>query len=240
MKKVLITLLIFLPLFFNSCKKEELPTPNQINFLMDEEPQALVDSLETLFFDNPMTSDVSSTSEAIIMDYPEFMDYDPFTVVSVRRGSVDLCVRGLEITKEQREKLNRAWSSKIDCQRENKKTISLIHRNIENWSKNWKADMWKNWYIPQKTELNDKLKRGLISEREYKNKIDELNSQWESKMKWHNGQVREKIKNNIDRATACGKIKDCEKIWLNSVLEIVGREKYKNWIRCYKHHYKRK
>jgi len=34
------------------------------------------------------------------------------------------------------------------------------------------------------------------------------------------------------------KIKDCEKIYLESVMSILGKGKYKKWISCYKYHYK--
>lgn len=240
MKKILFTLLLSLPLFFNSCEKEGLPTPNPINLLVDEEPQALVDSLGTLVFDNPMTSDVTSMSDAVIMDYPTFMDYDPFTVVTVRTGSVDSCLRGLEINKEQKEKLSKAWLSKLDCQKENKLKIARLHREIESWAKTQKQNYYQNWYLVEKGKIEYDFKMGVINQTQYKEKMASLEKTWNSKMSYLNGQVKEKIKNNVDRATACGKIKDCEKIWLNSVLEILGREKYKRWIECYKHHYRKK
>lgn len=241
MKKILFTLLLSFPLFFNSCQKDlPSPNPNPINLLVDEEPQALVDSLGTLVFDNPMTSDVSSMSEAIIMDYPTFMDYDPFTMVTVRTGIVDSCVRGLEITKEQKEKLSKAWLSKIECQKENKLKISRIHREIETWAKTQKQNYYQNWYLVEKVKIEYDFKMGVINQTQYKEKLASLEKTWNNKMSYLNGQVKEKIKNSVDRASACGKIKDCEKIWLNSVLEILGKEKYKKWIECYKYNYKKK
>jgi len=57
-------------------------------------------------------------------------------------------------------------------------------------------------------------------------------------MDYLNTQVREKIQSNIQKAEACGKIKDCEKIYLESVMSILGKGKYKKWISCYKYHYK--
>lgn len=182
------------------------------------------------FFDNPVTVEVTATTDAVIEDYPAFIDYDPFTNALVRRtGSVDSCVKGLELTQSEKEKLNKAFLAKIDCQKANKLTIASIHRNIESWAKTWKADMWKNWYLPQKEAAGGD-----------KDKIAALNIQWESKMKWHNGQVKEKIKKDLKRAEAAGKIKDCEKIYLQSVLDILGKTKYKKWIECYKYHYRKR
>ena len=53
-------------------------------------------------------------------------------------------------------------------------------------------------------------------------------------------QVKEKIKASLERAEACGKIKDCEKIYLDKVLDILGKTRFKKWIECYKHNYKKK
>lgn len=92
----------------------------------------------------------------------------------------------------------------------------------------------------EKGKLDDSLKRGLITEIQYKEKLAMLNKTWAGKMTYLNEQVKEKIKLNVERAEACGKIKDCEKIWLNSVIEILGKTRYKKWIECYKYHYKRK
>lgn len=233
MKKLLLSLFLVGALAFSSCEKEPLPSPNPEptpSLLADEEPQSLVDSMIATFFDNPVTVEVTSTTDAVIEDYPAFIDYDPFTNALVRRtGSVDSCVKGLELTQSEKEKLNKAFLAKIDCQKANKLTIASIHRNIESWAKTWKADMWKNWYLPQKEAAGGD-----------KDKIAALNIQWESKMKWHNGQVKEKIKKDLKRAEAAGKIKDCEKIYLQSVLDILGKTKYKKWIECYKYHYKKR
>jgi hypothetical protein len=67
-----------------------------------------------------------------------------------------------------------------------------------------------------------------------------LEKTWVSKMNYLNGQVKEKIKLSTGRAEACGKIKDCEKIYLSKVLDILGKSRYKKWIECYKYNYKKK
>ena len=132
MKKLILSLFIVGALVFSSCEKEPVPTPNpdlNVTLLADEDPQALVDSLGTLVFDNPMTSEVTPVSDAKILDYPDFLDYDPFTNALVRRtGSVDSCVKGLELTSAEKEKLTKAFLAKIDCQKYNKEIISKIHR----------------------------------------------------------------------------------------------------------------
>ena len=52
--------------------------------------------------------------------------------------------------------------------------------------------------------------------------------------------AKDKIKNNIARATASGKIKDCEKIYLKSIKEILTAEQFEKWVKCFKEKYKKK
>jgi hypothetical protein len=240
MKKIVLTLLLVLPFLFNSCKKEPIPQPPQqiINLLVDEEPQALVDELE-LTLTLPEVTDIN-VEDASITDYPEFLDYDPFTVITTRTKSADSCVRNLEVLKSQKEQLNKAFLSKIECQKANKSTIARIHREIESWAKNQKENYYRNWYMVEKSKLEFDLIHDVITESQYKEKLTALEKTWKSKMNYLNAQVREKIKSNVQRAECAGKIKDCEKIYLESVMTILGREKYKRWISCYKHHYKKR
>lgn len=223
----------------NGCKKETVPTPNPIiNLLVDEEPQALVTELETTLT-LPETTDLNA-GDVLITDYPAFLDYDPFTVVMARTNSADSCLRGLEVTKAQKEQLTKAFLAKIECQKANKATVGRIHREIESWAKTQKENYYKNWYLVEKAYYDDLLKKGLITQTQYKEKMDALEKTWKSKMDYLNNQVKEKMKSSTQKAEATGKIKDCEKIYLESVMSILGKEKYKKWISCYKHHYKNK
>ena len=242
MKKLILSLSLVGVLMFAGCEKEPIPTPNPIvNLLADEEPQALVDSLGTVVFDNPMTSEVTPVADAKILDYPDFLDYDPFTNALVRRtGKIDSCVKDIELTAAEKESLAKAFAAKIDCQKENKLTVARIHRDIEYWAKVQKENYYKNWYMVEKGKLLDSLKNGLLTEAQYKEKMASLEKTWAGKMSYINGQVKEKIKLSIQRAEACGKIKDCEKIYLEKVLNILGKSRYKKWIECYKYHYKKK
>jgi len=244
MKKLILSLSLVGVLMFSSCEKESVPTPNPdsiVNLLFDEEPQALVDSLGTVVFDNPMTSEVTPVADAKILDYPDFLDYDPFTNALVRRtGKIDSCVKGIELTAAEKESLAKAFAAKIDCQKENKLTVARIHRDIEYWAKVQKENYYKNWYMVEKGKLLDSLKNGLLTEAQYKEKMASLEKTWAGKMSYINGQVKEKIKLSIQRAEACGKIKDCEKIYLEKVLNILGKSRYKKWIECYKYNYKKK
>lgn len=82
MKKIILSLVLVGMIGFMGCEKEPIPTPNPtVNLLVDEEPNAVVDSMGTVIFDNPMTSDITPVTDATIMDYPLFLDYDPFTMV---------------------------------------------------------------------------------------------------------------------------------------------------------------
>jgi Rps23 Pro-64 3,4-dihydroxylase Tpa1-like proline 4-hydroxylase len=130
--------------------------------------------------------------------------------------------------------------AKIECQKQNKLTIARIHREIESWAKTQKENYYKNWYLVEKGKLDDSLKRGLLTQTQYKEKLTSLEKTWAGKMSYINGQVKEKIKLSIERAEACGKIKDCEKIYLQKVLDILGKTRYKKWIECHKYNYKRK
>jgi hypothetical protein len=223
----------------NGCKEEVIPTPNPIvNLLIDEEPQALVSELESTLT-LPEVTDIN-VGDVSITDYPLFLDYDPFTVVMARTNSADSCLKGLEVTKAQKEQLTKAFLAKIECQKTNKATIARIHREIESWAKTQKENYYKNWYMVEKNKLNDSLKLGLLTEAQYKEKLSMLEKTWKSKMDYLNNQVKEKLKSNTQKLEATGKIKDCEKIYLESVMSILGKEKYKTWISCYKHHYKSK
>jgi hypothetical protein len=136
MKKHIILALVAITFLvtINGCKKETIPTPNPIiNLLVDEEPQALVTELETTLT-SPETTDMS-VGDVSITDYPAFLDYDPFTVVMTRTKSVDSCLKGLEVTKAEKEHLNKAFLTKLECQKANKTTIARIHRDIEYWAK---------------------------------------------------------------------------------------------------------
>jgi len=242
MKKILFPLFATVVLAFAGCEKEPIPSPApEVNLSMDETPQSLVDTLGTVILDNPMTSEVTASTEAAILDYPDFLDYDPFTNAVVRRtGKIDSCVKGIELTAAEKESLAKAFAAKLDCQKANKATIAKIHREIESWAKTQKENYYKNWYMVEKGKLLDSLKRGLLTEAQYKEKMTALEKTWASKMNYLNGQVKEKIKMSIGRAEACGKIKDCEKIYLDKVLDILGKSRFKKWIECYKYNYKKK
>ncbi len=240
MKNIILSLLLVCGIgFISSCEKEPItPSPDPYALLLDEQPILLVGELESTLT-LPEVTDIN-VGDVSITDYPAFLDYDPFTVVTTRTNSADSCLRGLEVTKAQKEQLSKAFLAKIECQKANKATIARIHREIEYWAKVQKENYYKNWYMVEKNKLNDSLKLGLITESQYKEKLASLDKTWKNKMDYLNSQVKEKIQSNTQKAEATGKIKDCEKIYLESVMSILGKEKYKKWISCYKHHYKKK
>ena len=240
MKKLILPLIIAGALAFSGCEKEQVPSPNPfVSLLVDEDPQSVVDTLEANIFNNPLTSDVSASTNAVIMDYPLFLDYDPFTAVVVRGNNVDSCVKGIEITKSERELLNSAWKSKIECQSANKKVLYSIHRKLEVWAKEKKDSLYLD-YQSKRNYVLEAYSKGLLTLDQKNEAINKLELAYKQSLLNVNSSLKEKIKNNLDRAEACGKIKDCEKIWLNSVLEILGKTRYKKWIECYKYNYKKK
>jgi hypothetical protein len=125
MKKHLILALVTLSFLvtMNGCEKEVIPTPNPIiNLLSDEEPQALVSELE-LTLTSPEVTDMN-VGDALITDYPAFLDYDPFTVVMARTNSADSCLKGLEVTKAQKEQLSKAFLDlKLNVKKQIKKQL---------------------------------------------------------------------------------------------------------------------
>jgi hypothetical protein len=241
MKKIILSLVLVGMIGFMGCEKEPIPSPNPtVNLLVDEEPNAVVDSMGTIIFDNPMTSDITPITDATIMDYPLFLDYDPFTMVMSRTNKIDSCVKGIEVTKAEKELLSKAHLDKVECQKQNKIIVARINREIETWAKTQKYNYYVNWYMVEKSKIDYDLKMGVITEAQYKEKLMGLEKTWVSKMSYLNNQVKEKIKKNLDRATACGKIKDCEKEYLNKVLDILGKTRYKKWMECHKCNYKKK
>jgi hypothetical protein len=241
MKKIILSLVLVGMIGFMGCEKEPIPSPNPtVNLLVDEEPNAVVDSMGTIIFDNPMTSDITPITDATIMDYPLFLDYDPFTMVMSRTNKIDSCVKGIEVTKAEKELLSKAHLDKVECQKQNKIIVARINREIETWAKTQKYNYYVNWYMVEKSKIDYDLKMGVITEAQYKEKLMGLEKTWVSKMSYLNNQVKEKIKKNLYRATACGKIKDCEKEYLNKVLDILGKTRYKKWMECHKYNYKKK
>jgi hypothetical protein len=263
MKKIILSLVLVGMIGFMGCEKEPIPSPNPtVNLLVDEEPNAVVDSMGTVIFDNPMLSDVTESTDVTIMDYPLFLDYDPFTmIVSRGKGDVDSCVKGIEVTKAEKELLNKAHLAKLECEKTNKEILYKLHREIESWAKTEKATMYKK-YLATRDSLyrdfqmkvayvNDKYDKGLITadqkkksltelETKYKNDIAALEKSYANGLNLLNGKVKEKIKTNSDRTTTSGKIKDCEKEYLNKVLDILGKTRYKKWMECHKYNYKKK
>lgn len=241
MKKIILSLVLVGMIGFMGCEKEPIPSPNPtVNLLVDEEPNAVVDSMGTIIFDDPMTSDITPITDATIMDYPLFLDYDPFTMVMSRTNKIDSCVKGIEVTKAEKELLSKAHLDKVECQKQNKIIVARINREIETWAKTQKYNYYVNWYMVEKSKIDYDLKMGVITEAQYKEKLMGLEKTWVSKMSYLNNQVKEKIKKNLGRATACGKIKDCEKEYLNKVLDILGKTRYKKWMECHKYNYKKK
>jgi hypothetical protein len=262
MKKIILSLVLVGMIGFMGCKKEPIPTPNPtVNLLVDEEPNAVVDSMGTVIFDNPTLSDVTPSTDATIMDYPLFLDYDPFTLITARSGGVDDCVKGIEVTKAEKELLTKAHLAKLECEKINKELLSKSNREIEAWAKREKLAMY-NKYMKTKDSLyadckmkiayvNEQYTKGLITletktkllneiETKRNNDLLALEKSYKSGLESLNNKLKEKIKTNTDRKDKCDKIKDCEKEYLNKVLNILGKERYKKWMECHKYNYKKK
>jgi hypothetical protein len=238
MKKYILPLILFFGISLNSCKKETIvPTPDSYELLIDEQPSSLVDELGINLFD-PYMIEITPSADAVITDYPAFIDYDPFTTVTLR-GGVDSCLFGISVTKAEKEKLTVLFNNKLDCQKANKELISKIHRDMELWVKNEKASLYKT-YMYNRELAKKMLTDGKITEAQYKDKIAYLEKKYSDDLKTLNATLKNKIQSSIDKMTAIGKIKDCEKFYLNGVMELLGKQRFKLWIECYKKFYKSK
>ena len=205
MKNLLLALFTTTLLVIGSCEKEPLPMPNP-NYIVtaDEQPTALVTELETNLNDGEVTD--LNLGDVKITDYPAFIDYDPFTVVVTRTNSADSCLKGLEVTKAEKEQLARVFKNKIECQRYNKVIITKVHREIEAWAKTQKENYYKNWYLVERGKIEYDFKMGVITQLQYKEKIATLEKTWANKMMYLNGQVKEKMKASTEKLAATSRI----------------------------------
>lgn len=228
-----------------SCKKDEAPTVPADSTLPNEQPVALGDSLGEII-DNPEIVDASMAADLTISSYPTFLETDYFSLAVVegpQGGKEDsmnkICTGGFKLTKAQKEKLAAAHKAKEECMDANRKLLKAIDREIEAWAKEEKSKIIANTKTAMDS-INKLFAAGKITPTQKKEMLNQLELKRAAAIKELTGNVKEKIKKHVNRATLSGKIKDCEKIYLKSIKEILTAEQFEKWIKCHKEKYKKK
>lgn len=228
-----------------SCKKDEAPTVPADSTLPNEQPVALGDSLGEII-DNPEIVDASMAADLTISSYPTFLETDYFSLAVVegpQGGKEDsmnkICTGGFKLTKAQKEKLAAAHKAKEECMDANRKLLKAIDREIEAWTKEQKSKIIANTKTAMDS-INKLFDAGKITASQKKEMLNQLELKRAASIKELTGNVKEKIKKHVNRATWSGKIKDCEKIYLKSIKEILTAEQFEKWIKCHKEKYKKK
>jgi hypothetical protein len=259
MKKLLLLSFISI-LMLTNCGKETI-TPNVVdnyNISLDEQPSLLSSELELILLSPLITDD--NLGDVLIMDYPSFLNEDIFASVGVKNKNEDSCLKSLEVTKYQKEQLNKAFLARIECQKSNKAEIAKIHREFEQWANTQKKILYTQFlktkdslyadfkmkvaYVSEKYSkglITLEQKQKLLNELEIKrnNDLAYLEKSYKLSLEALNKEMMEKIKTSLKKKEYSGKIKDCEKIYLESLMKILGKEKYKRWISCFKYNYRK-
>lgn len=228
-----------------SCKKDEAPTVPADSTLPNEQPVALGDSLGEII-DNPAIVDASMAVDLTISSYPTFLESDYFSLAVVEGPQGDkedsmnkICTNGIKLTKAQKEKLLAAFKAKEECMDANRKLLKAIDREIEAWTKEQKTKIIANTKTAMDS-INKLFDAGKITASQKKEMLNQLELKRAAAIKELTGNVKEKIKNNVNRATLSGKIKDCEKIYLKAIKDILTAEQFEIWVKCHKEKYKKK
>jgi hypothetical protein len=231
-----------------SCKKDAAPAnQNPIdNTLPTEQPAALGDSLGDIL-DNPTMADASMSADLTYESYPAFLETDYFNLAVVEgangSGNIDsinkICCGSFKLSKAQKEKLVAAHKAKEECMDANRKILKNIDEEIKAWAKTQKENIIAKTKL-QMDSINKLYAAGTITAAQKKEMANKLELTRADLLKGLAAKAKDKIKNNIIRAAASGKIKDCEKIYLKSIKEILTAEQFEKWVKCFKEKYKKK
>jgi len=88
-------------------------------------------------------------------------------------------------------------------------------------------------------EIMAAFRSGKITEKERDAKLMQAKKNLAEGMMKIRATIREKVKNIKERMEAAGKIKNCEREYLNGVIEIIGKENYAKWVRCHKMNFRK-
>lgn len=237
----LVALAMVFALAVSSCKKDELvDAGNQIaiELAADETVDAVVDSLGS-FLEDPIVTDATEDQELEIMSVPEILDTDYFSFVETRGGRKDSMVKScsdiLKITRENKEALAKLHKAKIECMKANREVLSRVDGKFRGEAIEMRRALMEK-YKAAVDEIMVAFRNGKITEKQRDEKLKAAKKNLTEGLMKIRSVIREKIKNAKDRLEAAGKIKNCEREYLNGVKEVIGKENYAKWIRCHKMH----
>ena len=236
-----LTLALVLTLAVTSCKKDSLvdvPKQAETELAIDETSVAMADSLGD-FIENPILSEATESLDLQIMSIPEVLDTDYFIFVEARGGrkdsSLKSCSGSLNLTRDQKAALARLHEAKINCMKVNRETLNKLDEMAHNYGKELRRDAMAK-YNQDVEYIMKTFRTGAITEKVRDAKIAAAKKTLEESLSKIRSAVREKIKNATERAECAGKIKNCERIYLDGVMDVLGKENFAKWARCHKMH----
>lgn len=237
----LLALSMVFALAVSSCKKDELVDAGKqvvIDLATDETSVAMADSLGD-FMENPIITDATEDQELEIMSVPEILDTDYFIFVETRGGRKDSMVKScsgvLKLTRDQKAALAKLHAAKMDCMKANREILHRLDAMAHNYGKELRhAAMEK--HKDRVESIMKSFRNGDITERERDTKMEAARKTLKESLSKIRGAVREKIKSATERLEAAGKIKNCEREYLDGVMDVLGRADYAKWARCHKMH----
>ena len=225
----------------SSCKKDELADSCKqivIDLAADETSVAMADSLGD-FMENPILSEATESLDLQIMSVPEVLDTDYFIFVEARGGrkdsSLKSCSGSLNLTRDQKAALARLHEAKMHCMKANRETLHKLDEMAHNYGMELRRTAMDK-HKDQMESIMKSFRNGDITERERDTKIAAAKHTLKENLSKIRAAVREKIKNATERAEAAGKIKNCERIYLDGVMDVLGKENFAKWARCHKMH----
>lgn len=237
----LLALAMVFALAVSSCKKDELvDAGNQIviELAADETVDAVVDSLGS-FMEDPIITDATENEELEIMSVPEILDTDYFMFVETRGGRKDSMVKScsgsLNLTRDQKAALAKLHAAKMECMKTNREILNRLDGMAHNYGKELRSDAMAK-YNNDVESIMKSFRNGTITEKERDAKIAAAKKTLKESLSKIRAAVREKIKSATERLEAAGKIKNCEREYLDGVMDVLGRADYAKWVRCHKMH----
>ncbi len=242
-------LLLFTILFIGSCVKEPSNnTPSQFNLSADETPSAVTDTLINVI-ENPTISDAGLLLDLVITSYPSIIESDYFVFAEMegpqggkltsKDSSIKKCSDEFKITAEQKAQLNKAFIAKEECMKSQRDLVKSIDKKIEEWAKAEREAIMAK-FKNAVNEINMAYQAGKITESQKKEMLSAAEKTRNESLAKLKMTAKEKLKASLERATASGKIQNCEKIYLETIKKILGEEKYAKWIKCHKWQYRKK
>ncbi len=242
---------------FSACKKmkdpERCATHDMASAIApDETIDAQIENLGN-FMEEPIISEATETEDVFIQSLPDIIALDYFNTEASgdagtpggdrmgsdkkRDSSLHACKAALRLAVENKEALKRAHAAKMECMKANHQVLRESDSAVRKWAINHRRELLQKHENTLK-EIQAAFSAGKITERERAAKIAAARESLQQALSKIRMTVKEKLQNNRERAAAAGLIKNCERIYLNRVMEILGKDNYAIWIRCHKMHYR--